>query len=372
MLIFDELDNRNKIGEEFESKLKQTRNLRLISPYISSGSWNPQELFEKNRQLEHIDILCDLKNPACNPKTVRELSRDERISIKYMDKIHAKVYIFDNSVLVASANFTPNGMGEGLIEAGSVEENVECAERWYNSLWEKAGWVPDVNNEIAWNILIANWHNARQKRIRDLQSLSKENNTTHFWDLLKDGNKHDDIEFAFWYRSKKENENKDEYEECKRILSKQNNLISKLDFDMWDFFDDDWEDKDNQFCRDFEEYRDVVKQMNSKLFIAVQVSEKGKHKAQKSLVNISLARACGIQDKYSYRETTYLCNVFYDVDSAEECSCDDSEKNKKFIEKLYLACKKNEKKWENVFGDYGYASFETMRKFLKETKVLKD
>ena len=217
MLIFDDLDNRKSVGETFQSLLSETRTLRFISPYVSSGSWNPQKIFE-NSQVKHIDILCDLKNPACNPKTVRELSRDERISIKYMNNIHAKVYIFDNKVLVTSANFTPNGMDDGLIEAGSVEDDLECTQKWYSSLWEKAECVPDVNDDVSWNILIANWYRARQKRIKELETLPKEKDTVHFLDLLKEGNAHDEIVFSFWYKPDNEKEYEAEYRELKRML----------------------------------------------------------------------------------------------------------------------------------------------------------
>ena len=370
MLIFDDLDNRKVVGENFQSLLAKTQALRFISPYISSGSWDPKKIFENNSQIKHIDILCDLKNPACNPKTVRELSRDVRISIKYMNNIHAKVYIFDNKVLVSSANFTPNGMDDGLIEAGSIEEDLKSAQKWYNSLWEKAECVPDADDDVAWNILIANWYRARQKRIKELESLPIENNTTHFLDLLKDGKVNNEVIFSFWYQPNNENEYEEECEKYKRILAEKNSLINKLDFDSWNFFDDDWSGENESLSRTFDEYCKEIKLMNSKIFIMVQISKYAK--PQKNIINISLAKACGIQEEFSYKGATHHCNVYYDIDTTGECSCDNNEKNKEFIEKLYYAYKNDKKQWDEVFGDYGYASFEMVKKFLKETKVLND
>lgn len=373
MLIFDEIEKRDKIGGQFVQFLECSDNLKLISPYISSGSWNPEDIFAKNPQLKHISIICDLENTACNPKTIRELSKDKRLSIRYMKKIHAKVYIFNDKVLTTSANFTPNGMGKGLIEAGSIEDDVQLANQWYESLWEKAKNIPDINDEVSWNILFANWLQARHNRIKELECLVDEKNTSHFLDLLRDEKKHDEIIFAYWY----EGEDKKDYEKYKEELKAKNALIEELNFD-WYFFDDAWYYQDEKIPPNFKDYCDLMKSINSKLFITVQIGKDLKV-LKRNKINISLAKACGIQEQYSYKysdkKATSFCNLFFDVDYTEECSCNDSTKNKEFINLLYQAYTKRKKEWDDIiqndnFGKYGYITFEMMRKFLKDAGVL--
>ena len=355
MLIFDELDSRNKIGQEFESKLKQTRKLRLLSPYISSGSWNPQELFKTNRQLEHIDILCDLKNPACNPKTVRELSGDERISIKYMDKIHAKVYIFDNTVLVASANFTPNGMGEGLIEAGSVEENVKCAERWYNSLWEKAEWVPDVNDEIKWNELESRWKIARaHKKDISLTEIEK----PHILDLLQSSENFENIIFCLWY----DDENNIKTTE-KDIINEFGDL-NELPSEKWDFY---WEGEADGRSQDkFNEVDEICKRSDEKIWVNIKINKSDSMPSKKQSFFLASSMKKRVWGRYSDGKTE-ICSLYQYVDGVDIFTLANKRKERLLIDMICEKLKQKEcatqwEKWKNE--DLGYVSFSDMQKFL--------
>lgn len=90
-------------------------------------------------------IICDLSMGGTNPKELERLGAPDSKNIKHINGLHAKVYISDKGVVVASANASNNGLGLNNstalhVEAGSYfvkdSEAYEQAKNWFNDQWK--------------------------------------------------------------------------------------------------------------------------------------------------------------------------------------------------------------------------------------------
>ena len=71
-----------------------------------------------------VRIICDLLSGACNPNEVERLKK-LGFCVKTLDRLHAKVWIGGDDVIVGSANASQNGLlGEG---ERAADANVEAA-----------------------------------------------------------------------------------------------------------------------------------------------------------------------------------------------------------------------------------------------------
>ena len=356
MLIFDDLEKRDVVGKQFTQSLLKSKTLRFISPYISQGSWNPLNQIENNSKIKSVDIICDLENPACNPRTVRELSKDPRIRIKYMAGIHAKVYIFDQEVLITSANFTPNGMDCGLIEAGSIENDVNAANIWYDSLWEYAQDIPCSENEIEWNKLLERWNLTRAKQMHVVLT---ENEKPHILDLLKSENQYNHIAFCLWYD--------DSVKTKKKFLKDNNETLKRVpDSISWDFFVEDYS-KTKEIS--------ALKRINEKcvkadedILVNIQIN-KINHFPRKKGCPFELSKSMKIRmwGKKDADNGWEICSIHQNLKEINMFTLADKTKVNVIVELLLkkLEDKDNLQKWNDwIDKNLGYVSFTDMQKFL--------
>lgn len=56
----------------------------------------------------HLQIVCNLKSGATNPKVIESIPR---AFVRQHDALHAKVYIGDDTAIICSANASANGLG---------------------------------------------------------------------------------------------------------------------------------------------------------------------------------------------------------------------------------------------------------------------
>ena len=87
-------------------------------------------------------VLCDLYSGACNPTAIRALLK-LGVEVRDIPGLHAKVYIGPQSMIVASANASSNGLAE---EGGELDLGLEAgmevlnpaalqeARAWFNSM----------------------------------------------------------------------------------------------------------------------------------------------------------------------------------------------------------------------------------------------
>lgn len=108
-----------------------------------------------------LEIICDLESGACNPQAIRDLAK-LGATVRYLSKLHAKVYLGDGEVVVGSANASSNGLGledievDGSAEACLVTTDsavVSDCEGWFADMWNKATKVTEEalkRAESAW------------------------------------------------------------------------------------------------------------------------------------------------------------------------------------------------------------------------------
>ena len=142
MLIFDEIGKngliKNNVGKKFRRLMNKAQSVKIACPYISEQEEHPilNELRGKNLQ-----IICNVKSAGCNPKVVKSILDmdgidNTNVEVRYLDTLHAKVYIFDNEkAMSGSANYTPNGMGTGMVEQAVYVSETRCVNRYLDWLY---------------------------------------------------------------------------------------------------------------------------------------------------------------------------------------------------------------------------------------------
>lgn len=118
---------------------------------------------------ESFRLICDLRSGSCNPETIKSIWKKRPDSVKYLDGLHAKVYLGDSTAIVGSANASAAGTGwEGdeadyLTEAAVKIEDVQTVNvivEWMNDLWSKAEPLDDKVLKVA----IQTWNKRRRGR----------------------------------------------------------------------------------------------------------------------------------------------------------------------------------------------------------------
>jgi len=92
-----------------------------------------------------VRIICDLLSGACNPNEIEAL-QELGFTVKTLDRLHAKVWICGDHVIVGSANASQNGLlGEGEkaadanVEAAVMSHDPALARRlvdWFELQWD--------------------------------------------------------------------------------------------------------------------------------------------------------------------------------------------------------------------------------------------
>ena len=97
-------------------------------------------------------IICDLLSGACNPGEITAL-RDRGIRVKTLDRLHAKVWINGNEVILGSANASRNGLP--VTDDDARQANIETAflsrdpnlsremTTWFKNQWRLASEIDD-------------------------------------------------------------------------------------------------------------------------------------------------------------------------------------------------------------------------------------
>jgi hypothetical protein len=105
----------SKLWPEIKARAKRSKALTIVSAYLGA---RPDELLKWPR---HAVVVSDLseatvRRGACSAKGALRL-RKKRATILQCRDLHAKLYLFDNSAVVASANLSLDS-STNLVEAG--------------------------------------------------------------------------------------------------------------------------------------------------------------------------------------------------------------------------------------------------------------
>lgn len=123
-----------------EGRARECRTRMVIgSPYVNDGIRTLTDLVpaEAGRVLVTRTDLRDFAARASNLDSLCALARDG-VTIKSLNNLHAKIYIFDDAALVTSANATFSGMRRNL-ECGLATDNRPVAEQLATTLLKGFG-----------------------------------------------------------------------------------------------------------------------------------------------------------------------------------------------------------------------------------------
>jgi hypothetical protein len=142
MVSKPELLGNDDIALRLQNLLSATGLARLAVAFWGRGAVNRLGLLHRAGATR---VLCDLFSGGCNPDEIKELLRP-RVEVRYMDRLHAKLYCTRKGVVVGSSNASANGLGyEGEELSGNIELNVlvkelsfrKEAEEWFDRLWDE-------------------------------------------------------------------------------------------------------------------------------------------------------------------------------------------------------------------------------------------
>ena len=98
------------------------------------------------KNLKNFKIICNLAQGGTNPQVIETLL-GRGAQVRQCDTLHAKVYIGQESAIVASANNSINGLGlQGVEQANWLEAGVKIGAsapgEWFNTLWDSSSVRP--------------------------------------------------------------------------------------------------------------------------------------------------------------------------------------------------------------------------------------
>jgi hypothetical protein len=131
------------------------RPIRIAVAFWGAGA---EQLIEEAGD-RRFEIICNLASGGTNPAVIDHLRNLPNVTIRQMDRLHAKVAVTDRAAIVSSANLSANGLGlEGetastwseagtLIEATSGE--YQRVNAWFTRQWALARNISDADIEAA-------------------------------------------------------------------------------------------------------------------------------------------------------------------------------------------------------------------------------
>jgi hypothetical protein len=118
------LDERSAL-KLIRKQMKESQTARLAVAFWGKGAVGRLGI---DKRKEPVEIVCNLSQGGTNPKEVRALFALPHIGkerVLQNDKLHAKVYLFDQLAVVGSSNASANGLClEGEELKGWLEANV--------------------------------------------------------------------------------------------------------------------------------------------------------------------------------------------------------------------------------------------------------
>jgi hypothetical protein len=161
-------------SETLTELIQSESNKLLAVAFIGSGFSNSVN--------GNVRIVCNLTSGATNPYEIKALLNKQNIEIKNNSKLHAKVYIETDRLIVSSANLSTNGIAleeesaywiEASIQT-KVTEDIMQATTWFNKLWAESESITQqmINDSIA---SFKGLRNARPTHGKSIKSLMDRN-----------------------------------------------------------------------------------------------------------------------------------------------------------------------------------------------------
>jgi hypothetical protein len=165
-----------ELYETIQQKSSETREILWVcSPYLGLDAhkvFSQEILRNPPSDIRFVFRLNDIsiRRGEVNPYEIQYfMEHFKGSSIKSHDTFHSKIYIFDNSALITSANLTKTAF-ESNIEVGVMLEGsqVDEVKSFFNqSLWETAKPIGDLKKfKQIWNIALKSAKNGNLKKAK--------------------------------------------------------------------------------------------------------------------------------------------------------------------------------------------------------------
>lgn len=176
------LDERAALAE-IASCIATGARARLAVAFWGDGAADRLQI---GKNASRVEVVCNLRMGGTNPHEIAKL-QNLGARVQHSDRLHAKVYMFDDKVILGSSNASSNGLGfqgdecGGWIEANIISTDVGLLKRlheWWSTL--DAREVTPKDLEIA----IDRWSRNRSKIVAGPgQSIMSElRRAPTFWD----------------------------------------------------------------------------------------------------------------------------------------------------------------------------------------------
>jgi hypothetical protein len=136
--------------QSIRARLKGVKKLDILTAYLGAGA--SKVLTDLGVKQGRIAFGLDLNDPFLAQSQIDELHRlKDLAALRVCPGLHAKLYLFDNAVMVlGSANFTRRGF-ERLLEANLVLDDVGAvkeARHFFDETWAKSTPIDKIINSI--------------------------------------------------------------------------------------------------------------------------------------------------------------------------------------------------------------------------------
>jgi hypothetical protein len=137
--VFSNSPEKDLVRKPFQASMRATSRAFLAAPYFTEV----EDILEAAKAGKSIDLLVGL-NSATSPSALSSVFNVPHIAVRYLTRrFHAKLFIFDDQVLVGSANITEGGLfrnREAMVRLNSLTDldRIEDLKALFADLWESA------------------------------------------------------------------------------------------------------------------------------------------------------------------------------------------------------------------------------------------
>ncbi|MGO8114979.1 phospholipase D-like domain-containing protein [Rhizobium leguminosarum] len=130
---------KDYVHNPFTKLITRSANIYLAAPYFTEAA----PLLDAARVGKPISLLIGL-NEATSPKALKSIHGVPGISIRFLTgRFHAKIFVFDDEVLIGSSNLTDGGLRsnrEAVVHLNSEDnrDDVEDVKALFLELWDSA------------------------------------------------------------------------------------------------------------------------------------------------------------------------------------------------------------------------------------------
>lgn len=110
----------HELSKQIGKPVRPKNKIQIAVPFWGAGAMKSLGLLN----WKNVEIVCNLESGGCNPYAIEELLK-AGFEVRSHRRLHAKIYIFNDRVIIGSSNVSSNGLVETVSETkGWIEANV--------------------------------------------------------------------------------------------------------------------------------------------------------------------------------------------------------------------------------------------------------